>query len=496
MYIEPGTRVRLLRNVPLDMTYRNTLFFNSASAQQSYFNGLSGVSANALTYQRLDYKLQVDVIADAIYDCNYIMFQNSNYSSKWFYGFITNVEYRNNACSEVTFEIDVLQTWLFNMQLKRCFIDREHSSTDAIGDNLVPDNLELGDYVFSDFKNSGHMTNYRIVVAATFDGNYADSAGGLYGGIYSGLYYNVFANYAEANTFIEGAASANKADGIVSVFMMPNDFITPIGGNVKNYNLTVSTSGSIFEGYRPRNNKLYTYPYNFLYVTNLEGNAAEYRYEYFANLPASFGLAGDMSCNPEVVLYPRNYKGVVANYNEKMTLNGFPQCSYNTDSFKAWLAQNGSSMAINALSAGSQLLSGIRDGNANVALAGAKDAAQLLAQTHVAYTLPPQAHGATGSTTSAALKIKDFAFMPCSITREFAQIIDGYWDVYGYPSHEVKIPNISVRPRWNYTKTVNSCITGNVPADHLAKIRGIFDNGITFWKNGSDVGNYQLNNQV
>ena len=35
------------------------------------------------------------------------------------------------------------------------------------------------------------------------------------------------------------------------------------------------------DGYAPRNNKLLSYPYNFLYVTNNQGNSAIYRWEFF-----------------------------------------------------------------------------------------------------------------------------------------------------------------------------------------------------------------------
>ena len=33
-------------------------------------------------------------------------------------------------------------------------------------------------------------------------------------------------------------------------------------------------------------------------------------------------------------------------------------------------------------------------------------------------------------------------------------------------------------------------------SDDMSKICSIYDNGITWWKNGSEVGNYSLNNTV
>ena len=46
----------------------------------------------------------------------------------------------------------------------------------------------------------------------------------------------------------------------------------------------------------------------------------------------------------------------------------------------------------------------------------------------------------------------------------------------------------------NYVKTGDTYINGNCPADALNKIISIFQNGITFWKVPSEVGNYSLNN--
>ena len=69
------------------------------------------------------------------------MFQNTSFGIKWFYAFITNVEYINNETSEITIEIDVMQTWHFDYTVNQCFVEREMAATDDIGGNLVPETL-------------------------------------------------------------------------------------------------------------------------------------------------------------------------------------------------------------------------------------------------------------------------------------------------------------------------------------------------------------------
>ena len=138
MYIEPNTVIRILHNCPLDKTYDHTIYFSSENAQISYFQGLTKYTFTEQTYQRVQRgKARVQRKAEDLYDCNYMMFQNSSFGNKWFYAFITSVEYVNNITSEISFEIDVMQTWFFDYTLEDCFVEREHSVTDNIGDNLV-----------------------------------------------------------------------------------------------------------------------------------------------------------------------------------------------------------------------------------------------------------------------------------------------------------------------------------------------------------------------
>lgn len=513
MYIAPNSTIRILRNVNLDNTYQHTIHFNGSSEQASYFATLAKYTVANYTYQRKERILRVGILADNLYDCNYIMFQNTSFGNKWFYAFITNVEYVNNEASNITFELDVMQTWYFDYRVMPSFIEREHSATDNVGDNLIPDDLELGEYVSDDFDGTNLLGAKSIVVAATFDKNLNNVAGGMYSGIYSGLYYNIFDNYTDVNDFINKATTANKASGIVSVFMMPKNMVSTIGSSVQVYDVNKSkkVSGAI-GGYTPKNKKLYTYPYNFLYVTNLNGVGVPFPYEYFTNPDnCTFGLAGDMSCNPQIVLYPKNYKGVIANYNEKMILDGFPQCSYNTDSFKAWLAQTSVSQLVSLAGGGAAIAGGVARAGATVAAGGTALAiggipfaaiggitavAGVVAGVVQHATLPAQAQNSYGNSAMTALGIKDFAFMHMHIRREFAQIIDEYWNVYGYPVHRVKLPNISTRPHWNYIKTMNVNIVGSVPTDDMAKIKACYNNGITFWKNGGEVGNYSLDNSI
>ena len=83
-----------------------------------------------------------------------------------------------------------------------------------------------------------------------------------------------------------------------------------------------------------------------------------------------------------------------------------------------------------------------------------------------------------------------------SIKNEYARIIDGYFDMFGYKTNVVKVPNTNHRARWWYTKTIDVNIDGNIPNDDMQKIKNAYNNGITFWRNASEIQNYSLSNPI
>ena len=178
MYIEPNTIIRLLKNCPLDNTYDHTIYFDDSEKQYAYFAGLTKYALSRQTYQRVNQsRMRVQYKADDLYDCNYLMFQNTSFGNKWFYAFIKSVEYVNNITSEIVYEIDVMQTWAFDYQLGQCFVDREHSATDVFGENTIPESLEHGPYVTDGVENDGILYSTSIIVGCTFDSNYEDAKG-------------------------------------------------------------------------------------------------------------------------------------------------------------------------------------------------------------------------------------------------------------------------------------------------------------------------------
>ena len=525
MYIQPNTTLKILYDVPLDNTYKNTLYFESENQQISFFLGKARITLDNLSYQRVpEGRLRVQLNPSDIYNCNYIMFKNTSFGEKWFYAFVTNVEYVNNETSYIDYELDVMQTWFFNCQLRSSFVVREHTLTDRPGENLQPEPVSPGEYVCNYTSKAG-VSQSNIVVLAVSSGVIDGGARGMMCGIYQGIEYYAYDITQESieklNNAIDTITEKNQKDGIVSIFMAPKAYfdMTPFNTSViKDYEH--SRWNQNLNGYVPRNKKLLTYPYNLVLVNNSMGATAVYRYEFFDstknNMLVTFELSGEVSCNPSVILQPKNYKGASNGYNECFTIDGFPQCAYAIDSYKAWLAQNvgmfginmianvlsgqfNTSMANNYLPSKNQAVRQYQEQTAqlrtynnyaNMATSAASDTASAMIQASTG--LPIQ--GSISGNAMYARGALDFWCYNMSITSEFARKIDTFFDLYGYAVNEVKTPRLSGRPHWNYVEVKNCNITGHCPSSDLALIKNIYESGITFWRNADEVGNYTLDN--
>lgn len=557
MYIEPKTNIRILQNVPLDNTYKHTIYFANAEAQTSYFSGLTKFNLTRQSYQRKERgTMRIQISAEKLYNCNYLMFQNSSFEpQKWFYAFITSVEYVSNEVSEVGFEIDVMQTWFFDVTLKDSFVEREHSKTDVMGENIVPEPINIGEYYMGTPSKSGYFNDFDCVIVSPYVYNVNEVISPWESNtklksidhnptVLCHQAFNSTNDYMEEAPFSflgKALSQFTHDDDIVCIYLCPHSFInypstSPntvlLDGIVSDKTFTVNSNKptKLSHGYTPRNKKLLTFPFNKLVIDTSDGNLYDYMYEFFSSYQEggtvynsiNFKIKGYRGINNSFKAVPLHYKGENENYTEGCLLTDFPNVGFVTDSFKAWVAQNKTRLA---LQVGTSLV-GVGSGLGTV-MSGAsmltpktqvlsKKGAETMAQGYeqigkngvrgVIGTLAEgfdrsalRYHPRSGS-SDGALEInwykKDFNSIQYSVNPNDAKIIDEFFDVYGYATRRVKKPNRNVRPHWTYTKTIDCNIIGNAPADDVAKICSIYDSGITFWKNGNEVGNYSLNNQV
>lgn len=86
-----------------------------------------------------------------------------------------------------------------------------------------------------------------------------------------------------------------------------------------------------------------------------------------------------------------------------------------------------------------------------------------------------------------------FYVMIKTIRDEYVEQLTSYFKMFGYKVNKLEIPNLKSRESYNYIKTVDANIIGNIPANDLSAIKGIFDKGVTIWHT-ANIGDYSLSN--
>ena len=520
--IIPQTEVRLLKT-PLQIDLEHTLNFSNINSQTNYFINRTFKTYTDFTYQKENQSLVVPDAYDVICTCNYLMYKNNGFTNKFFYAFITKLEYVNENATRVYFEIDSLQTWFFNINFNPSLIEREHANSDNIGDNVLPESVELGEYVNIKEKTRyfNSYSDYYLCIGVTeVPVNAQAPAVRLYTGVYGGIYYFLFNDYYDVENFLTIYDKKGIGEAVYSMFMVPKNLPCITNGTTYTWTedniscdviyprvditsdllgeISISMSNYLDDNYVPKNKKLYTYPYNYLMVTNNSGTEVIYRYEDFSDTSSiKFDVLASITPGMSIKAEPIDYKNVYSNYIEGITFGKLPICSWTTDVYTNWLTQNSLNNAIQFTANAAGSLLSVPSMNTSGIISGVQGMSNIVQQKTVASLTPDQAKGNTNNgdinfTSSNA----GLTFYYMGIKKQYLLIIDDYFSKYGYSTNRVKAPNITGRRNWNFVKTNNCEFTGDIPQEDLQKIKNIFNKGITFWHNSNNFLNYSVNNDI
>ena len=295
MAITPQTNVRLLK-CPLNINNKHQINFANVTAQTNYFLSLPYIELEECSYIRKDNVIRFPAHIDSIIEYNYVMYQNENYSDKWFYAYIIDMTYKADNLTLVTIGTDVWQTWQFDITFKESFVEREHilKSNDTFIDNLEPEGLEFGEPLISQVPLYHWYFEPSFLIAYGREPQ-ADGLSSAHGtlanlnGMPNGVYLYA-GSRSNLRSMINQINNAGFGDSIITVFTIPKcallgyidsngdewteevldeeqygDWITTSGDFTADTTEISLTSGrGTFEGYSPKNNKLFHYPYSYI----------------------------------------------------------------------------------------------------------------------------------------------------------------------------------------------------------------------------------------
>ena len=497
------------RNMKMDRDYVNVLSVSDAAM-------LSAVQANAVqtatnyTFIREERNtVKVNMDYASVITCNYMAFQNPDYSNKWFFAWIDSVEYVGENTVRIRFTVDIWSTWHNSMNWWPVFVEREHVNDDTFGLHTLPEPVRA-DLMISQHTNNRFWTAYSIIVFYT---NAQVSSADL-GYDINHMYCSPSqVNRYDCSQAGIGALQADLATGgslatanIISMSVVPNAIIPASQRTVKAIAETQTTDYTVnftlpveLDGYVPVNRKCFLHPYNYLSVNN--GNIEKvYKYEKFNNILSAqieLNITGGIMPNGAATLYPQDYDGKTgSNVAESLSIGDFPMIVYPIDSYAAWLAQKSGGTVIQGIMSTltGALAGGLKGGLPGAAIgAGAGlvgGVTNYISQEESARAEKDHVTGTNNVNVDMVNSLMGYSFcQKCAVADDAARI-DHFFSQFGYNVSEVKTPNYTGRTYWNYVKINGSAGYGALPESAREEINRILNKGTTLWHSHSTMGNY------
>lgn len=544
-YIAPNSDVWICRGVPLDSRSKYTYRPSSKNAQFEAFNAYSVYTLNAQSYIRhSNNTIRVALAPDLLLTCNYMMFRNTSFGSKIFYAFITDVEYVNNETSLITYSIDNIQTYFFDVSFNASYIEREHSITDNIGDSITPEPvITSGQEVISKYQSLADgltagvftviVTSHSLINPVVTDYIFQTATQGNFSGACLAGAYNVCNVvpsslqdfYNVVNNYIRVAGE----NGILAIYLIPrlaytgdewdadHPWLAPnVGINAipTVYTQTVPKPAvtDTLGGYLPKNNKMYTYPFCFFRLNNSLGTSKDYRYEFFTTDNAVFRLSSSgVTADQAVYCTPNNYRGFLLDWDNSLIYDTYPATSFITSEYNDYIGNNSNRLLAGQLARIVSAVSTFTTASANPTGAITSLTGNVMSGMSEYATLKDlQAQTSTiGGAASGYFNLlfaqNFFIGYRVTVNATVAKQYDDFFTMYGYTVNALKVPQFAQSQRrksYNYCKTKNACIrslganTLGIPDNALKDIQSALDGGLCLWETLANVGNFSVDNAL
>lgn len=332
-------------------------------------------------------------------------------------------------------------------------------------------------------------------------------------------------NFNQLDAFIKRVNEDGKSGDIHEMFWVPADVIddTTLTSHLFDYNSSTYevftapntnlpfyknesfTKPQSFNDYTPKNNKLLCYPFNYLYVTNNNGDTNILKMEDFTGTDIQLRLMYSLSVGGSGKIIPLNYKGFGVNVDESINLGKFPTCQWSSDSYTNWLTQNAVNEKNSEVRTTIGAVKSALDLDFGSAVTGvAENVLNDMSNDYQASLLPDKISGTNTGDISFSAQFTNIEIHHMRATTEYLRIADDYLSRFGYKVNRVFTPNISGRRNWNYVEigSGEKCAFSNinatfgVPQNDLNIINEQLQTGLTIWSDIDNIGDYSLTNDI
>lgn len=125
--------IKLIKAFPYDNSYDYVKMFSTKQEQDTYFNTLNKEIIDDTNYIKVENSFNVNYEFDYLENegINYVIFNNGY---KDIYAFIIKKEYVRKEVTRIIYEVDVIQTYMFNFTVGNSFVERKVCNINEISD--------------------------------------------------------------------------------------------------------------------------------------------------------------------------------------------------------------------------------------------------------------------------------------------------------------------------------------------------------------------------
>lgn len=137
--------IKLIKKYPYDNSYDYVKLFSSKTKQKDYFNSFENIVVTEDDYGYI--KERESFIVNCNYD--YLVHENVNYliynnGFKDMFCFIVQKEYVDEENTRLFYDIDVMNTFCFDFEIKKSFVERKVCTVDEVSD--FDEDLDIGEH--------------------------------------------------------------------------------------------------------------------------------------------------------------------------------------------------------------------------------------------------------------------------------------------------------------------------------------------------------------
>lgn len=496
------TTVNFYKNINLSRDYSNVcdritianlapyLVFTNNELSVIRHNQRSGSFKIQRTIQELSY-------------INYIALFNNAGDRSPIFAFVSDINYITDSVTEVSFDVDLFSSYCQSLDYQDCFITRMTVNDDTKYKWLQDENLAAGDYVVNSTMED-YTVDWNYGINAVTDATGTPVNGKLYDKVFSAGRFSGYPSYAAIIEDLQLYTSNDRINNVCDVVQYPRECGDTVNGNeihravdVKYINMPNSLNG-----YTPKNNKLFNYPYVRCLIVSSDGDSLELKPELTTDVNGRIQYRKDVMVVPiqQIVVTVGQYSGYTASNNklDRLFITGFPQVTWSSDNYRAWLARNKPSRDFQNLVVAGKLAYGVASNDYAPALL---ETGKMLANRYVENQTAKVTNDQTihkGSNLGIDVATDTFGVISYvqTIKQKEAELIDNFFNAYGYAINKVAYFSPS-RARFDYVETKGELFRREaeglgIPNVAVETMNAAANRGLRIWHSISELNRRDL----